>query len=130
MLVNVELRGRGASPDALRGALEGHMRLLMGAGKAKVGAPDRLIGGLTAAVGQVFTKDSQLIVVNCSATDIAFGSGQAKVDLGLMDTAYSPVLLEGTADLVKGTLDLEVTPRQQTSVAQRGPHAPHKRGRG
>jgi hypothetical protein len=93
--------------------MDGHIRLLMGDGKANVAALDRLVGGLTAAVGQVFTKDSKLAVVNCAAADVAFDGDQMTVDLGLIDTAYSTVLVEGAADLGKRTLDLQVTPRQK-----------------
>lgn len=113
LLVDVDLRSRGASADEIRKALDGHVRLLMGAGKANVAALDRLVGGLTAAVGQVLAEKSQLAVVNCSAADIAFAGGQAKVDLGLIDTGYSTVLVDGAVDLVNRTLDLRVTPRQK-----------------
>jgi len=113
LLVDVDLRSRGASEDEIRKALDGHVRLLMGAGKANVAALDRLVGGLTANVGQVLAEKSELAVVNCLAANIAFGGGRAKVDLGLIDTAYSTVLVDGAVDLTNRTLDLQVMPRQK-----------------
>ena len=113
MLVDIDLRSRGASADAMRAALAGHVRLLMGAGRANVSALDQLVGGLTAAVGQVLAEKSKLAVVNCAATDIAFAAGVGKLQLGLIDTEYSTVLVDGSFDLGKQTMDLKVTPRKK-----------------
>jgi uncharacterized protein involved in outer membrane biogenesis len=111
--VDVDLRSRGASADAIRAALEGHVRMLMGAGKANVQALDHLVGGLTAAVGQVIAEKSKLAVVNCAITDVKFATGVGGIELGLIDTEYSTVLVDGNFDLGKQTLDLMVTPRKK-----------------
>jgi len=113
MRVDVDLRSRGASADAIRAALEGHVRMLMGAGKANVSALDHLVGGLTAAVGQVIAEKSQLAVVNCAITDVTFATGVGVIEVGLIDTEYSTVLVDGNFDLGKQTLDLMVTPRKK-----------------
>jgi hypothetical protein len=114
MATSVELDSRGTTAGEIRSALNGRVDLLMGAGKGNVVALDQLAGGLTRAVGEVFTEKSKLAVINCAALDATLNSGMITIKLGLVDTGYSTVLVSGKANLVDGTLDLDVKPRKKS----------------
>jgi uncharacterized protein involved in outer membrane biogenesis len=113
MATQVEMHSSGTNAGEIRSALNGRVDLLMGAGKANVGALDKWVGGLTQAVGAVFTEKSDLAVVNCSALDATLEGGVATIKLGLVDTSYSTVLITGNVDLVRGHIDLDLKPRKK-----------------
>ena len=113
MATNVELNSRGISAGEIRSALNGRVDLLMGAGKGDVAALDQLVGGLTQAAGEVFSEKSKLAVINCAAVDATLHGGMMTINLGLVDTDYSTVLVSGKANLANGMLDLDVIPRKK-----------------
>jgi uncharacterized protein involved in outer membrane biogenesis len=114
--LDLDLRGQGRSLAAIAASLEGRASFVMGPGKANARGLDRLVGGAQAVLGQLFSQDKRLATVNCVACEIEARGGQARVMVGLADTEYSTVWLEGGIDLARETLDLRAVPRQKGLV--------------
>jgi hypothetical protein len=85
-------------------------------GWADVRALNDRVGGARALLGQLFSRDSSLATVNCVACDLGIRRGQATVAVGLIDTEYSTVFVDGVIDLVNGTLRLRATPQAKGIV--------------
>jgi uncharacterized protein involved in outer membrane biogenesis len=114
LATSVELSSTGSSAGEIRAGLNGRVNLLMGAGRADVAVLDQLVGGLTEAVGSVFSEESKLAVVNCAALDATLDGGTVTIDLGLVDTSFSTTLVSGGVSLTTGGLDLNVIPRKKS----------------
>jgi hypothetical protein len=127
--VSLDLKGAGASPDALMGSIGGDLLLLVEQAEADVGGLDRMAGGTSALVGQLVTPRQKLARVNCGVAAFRFQAGRTEVR-AILDTPYSTVVSTGTLDLGAETLDVRVIPDSKgvtlsvaTPVTVKGPLA-------
>lgn len=114
--IAVDVNGQGASVAAIMGSLDGETKLLMSSGRAKTEAFDRIVSGLSAVMGTLFSGKSEWTVLNCVASNFAIDGGVATSRVMLVDTEYSTVVGEGAIDLGAETLDLTVTPAAKSAT--------------
>ena len=88
----------------------GHIRLLMDQATVKGRSLDKVAGGTRAIFDTMFTKKSDSTVINCAISNLTVEKGIATPEVFLMDTRYSTLVAEGTADLGLEILDIKVTP--------------------
>ena len=108
---DLSISGRGASVAEIMGSLGGHSRLLMGAGRARTEGLDLVVGGLSQAIGGLFSQQGDWTAVNCVASDFTINSGLAISQVMLIDTANVTVVGEGEIDLGSEALALKFSPR-------------------
>lgn len=108
--IDVDIAGSGRTPAEFLGSLDGRAVVLMGKGTAQLGSLDRVVGGTTAVLGQMFSSNAEHSTINCMAADLKLDNGQANINLGLIDTQYSTVVIQGKLDLKSGTVDLKTSP--------------------
>ena len=112
-VLDVSLRGEGASVAGIAGSLNGHSRLVMEEGMARTESFDLIVGGLTGVVSSLFSGQEEFTVVNCLAANLRFENGMATT-LALIDTDLIVVTGEGTMNLADESLDLTVTPESKS----------------
>jgi uncharacterized protein involved in outer membrane biogenesis len=112
--IDLDWTARGNSPAQILGALDGSFRLVIGAGRARLGAMDRLVGGLSTLTGQLLEKGSDDARLNCAIADLAFDDGVAQTRVLLIDSAASTVRGDGRIDLGRQSVDLTFTPRPKS----------------
>ena len=105
-----DLAGKGNSIAAIMGSLDGEILESLEDARADVAAVDRIIGGVTAVLGQMVKPGEKLAVVNCGLTDVKIEKGKARVR-SLLDTEFSTIWGEGDIDLGTEQIDLLVTPK-------------------
>ncbi len=108
---DVLLKGKGNNVRDIAASLDGRIRLLMEDGYAKAQALDRLVGGARAVLGTMFTRRAELSVINCAICDLTIDAGLVTTQLGLVDTQFSTIVVDGQIDLAKEELNIEVIPR-------------------
>lgn len=114
--LDLKLQGQGKSVRAIMASLNGETDLLMGEGRMRTQAFDVLVGGLSAVMGSLFSKQSEWTVVNCTAGRFKIEKGIATSQVMLFDTEYSTVVGEGNVDLGTERLDLIMTPQSKSAT--------------
>ena len=112
--IAVTLKGKGASVAAIMASLDGSTSVLMGEGRMRTQAFDTFVGGLSAVMGSLFSKQSEWTVLNCVANRFEIKKGIATSQVMLFDTEYSTVAGEGDVNLGQETLALTVTPQSKS----------------
>lgn len=112
--LDIDLRGRGATPRALASTLDGHAGLALVDG-------DFDLGGLVAALGEALPKGLPISAggrsqVRCLALRADVASGQASLGTLLLDSARLHLAGSGTVNLVDETLDLHLRPQVRLGV--------------
>ena len=114
--IDLAVQGRGASLAQIMGNLTGHSRLLMGEGRARTEGLDLAVGGLSQAVGGLFSQQGDWTVVNCVANDFAINDGIAVSQVMLVDTTNVTVVGEGDVNLRSEELALKLTPSPKSTT--------------
>jgi len=112
----LDVHGRGTSPAAVAGSLEGGAKLLMGPAQARATELDTLVGGASQMLGTLFARSSDTTRLNCAAADFHLVHGVAHSRLLLVDTQYSTVRGHGDIDLGHETLHLKVIPQPKSAT--------------
>ena len=110
MGIRARLDGYGNSVAAVAATAEGEVRVLLANGRARTGAYDKLAGGIGPLIGTLFSGSQGWSRLNCLAGDWKVAAGVAQTRLLLIDTEHATVRGEGTVNLAKETLDLQLTP--------------------
>jgi uncharacterized protein involved in outer membrane biogenesis len=105
--------GHGRSLSAIAGNLDGRVKFLMGQGRGRLSTMENLVGGVTKLLGDG-GRTGEWTDLNCMAIDFAVANGVAKRKLLLLDTESVTVLGQGSIDLRRERLDLELSPRPKT----------------
>ena len=117
--IDLAVQGRGASLAQIMGNLTGHSRLLMGEGRARTEGLDLAVGGLSQAVGGLFSQQGDWTVVNCVANDFAINDGIAVSQVMLVDTTNVTVVGEGDVNLRSEELGPEADAQPKVHHDQR-----------
>lgn len=112
--IAVKVNGQGQSVAAIMASLNGSTSVLMGEGRMRTQAFDTLVGGLSAVMGSLFSKQSEWTVLNCVANRFTIEDGVATSQVMLFDTEYSTVVGKGDVNLGQETLALLVTPQSKS----------------
>ena len=113
---DVSVSGRGATVAQIMGGLAGHSRLLMGRGRARTEGFDLVVGGLSQAIGGLFSQQGDWSEVNCVASDFTINGGLAISRVMLIDTANVTVVGEGEINLGSEALALKLSPRPKSTT--------------
>ena len=114
--IDIILRAHGESVATLMASLEGHMKLLMGEGLAKVDTLDTFVGGVTQVLGTLFAEDANSAAVTCAAIDFKFAGGVAISQVMLVDTDHATVYGRGYIDFGNERIDLVITPEPKVAT--------------
>ncbi len=115
--VRASLTGSGASPAAVAGRLDGRLQVLMRGGRGRLSMIESLVGGVTKVLGDVGGRDGgEWTSLNCLAADFAIRDGIARREVLLLDTESVTVTGDGSIDLGRERLDLEITPQPKSAT--------------
>lgn len=103
-----ELVGRGESVAAILGTSDGKMSLAVDGGRIKA-LLDALIPLQLAEVVLLIGRDQQ-VKLNCAVAGITVKQGVATADTFVVDTDNTMIKVEGTVDLGKEVMDLQLNP--------------------
>ncbi len=106
-----DLKTRGASVHSMASNLSGEARLVMGKGRAKTKAIDRLVGGLSTLTGQLLEQGAEDAQLNCIISDVLIDRGVAEARVMLIDSVASTLRGKGSIDLGNERIDLTFIPR-------------------
>jgi uncharacterized protein involved in outer membrane biogenesis len=109
--VAIDLKTRGSSLAQLMGGLDGTIRAMAGEGRLKTTVIDDLVGGASAIIGTLVAGKRDATALTCAAVSFDVKKGVATAKALLIDTEFSTVAGEGSADLGNETLDLKVSPK-------------------
>lgn len=109
--VAIDLKTRGSSLAQLMGGLDGTVRAMTGEGRLKTTLIDDLVGGASAIIGTLVAGKRDATALTCAAVSFDLKKGVATAKALLIDTEFSTVAGEGSADLGAETLDLKVSPK-------------------
>lgn len=109
--IEYDLKTRGASVHSMASNLSGQARLVMGKGRAKTKAIDRLVGGLSTLTGQLLEQGAEDAELNCIISDVVIDRGVAEARVMLIDSVASTLRGEGSIDLGNERIDLTFMPR-------------------
>ncbi|MBI1215220.1 MAG: hypothetical protein GC185_05295 [Alphaproteobacteria bacterium] len=105
--VDIVLKGRGDTEEAVLKSLDGHVRLIGDKGRMLGGAADLWAGDLLSSVLAGPEKETRL---NCAVADFDIRHGVARSKTTIIDTQRVTVSGAGTIDLVQGRMDMRFTP--------------------
>lgn len=109
--IKVDVAGAGSSVAGIMAGLNGETSLVMGQGRMKSAALNRLIGGPTQILSDVFTGgDSDYTAINCAVVRFPVSKGVATAEPLVLDTEVAAFLGKGTINLGSEVLDLVIDP--------------------
>ena len=114
--IDIAIAGQGHSVAEIMASLQGHSRVLMNEGRARMESFDLLVGGLSQVMGTLFAGQSEWTVVNCIASDFAIANGVAASRIMLADTEHVTVIGEGNVNLGEETLRLKISPQAKSAT--------------
>jgi hypothetical protein len=112
--MDVDLRTAGGALKPMASNLTGEMRLVFGAGTARIKRIDTLVGGLTTLTGQLLSQGSEDAQLNCAVADFALQKGVATAKVLLIDSQVSTVRGDGRIDLGAQRINLTFSPKAKT----------------
>jgi len=113
--IDVSVAALGDSPRALASTLGGSAKILVTNGQMNRSAMIREFGQGATLITQILFANKENVVVECMIADYAFRGGVAETKAGVLETEISTVTVDGSINLGRETLDLDVTP--QGSIA-------------
>ena len=113
--IDVSIAALGDSPRALASTLGGSAKVLVTNGQMNRSAMIREFGQGATLITQILFANKENVVVECMIADYAFRGGVAETQAGVLETEISTVTVDGSINLGRETLDLDVTP--QGSIA-------------
>ena len=107
--LELDVRGRGATPRAIAASLDGHLGLAMPRGTLDQGRADSLLGELWRVLlpGVARTGESPL---RCAALRLESRAGQAHLRTLLVDSAIARITGSGSVNLAEERLGLNLVP--------------------
>lgn len=112
----VDLRLRGAEPNAWRHSVSGSARAMLHQGRARARTLENLVGGIHTLLGTLTASDAAWIDINCAAADFRIEDGVAHSRLLVLDSRHATVLGEGRIDIANGQLHLLASPRPRSAT--------------
>ncbi len=116
--LDLELSGRGATLAELLASADGELTAVLGAGRVRGAALDRVTGGANAGIRALLGDRGALWVeLRCGAFDLPVRSGVAELRVGVLDAARVRITVDGRFDLSSERLDLTLVPRARGTPA-------------
>lgn len=112
--LSLDVQSSGGSLAQIMKNLTGTGRWLIGQGSADLEGVDELVGGLSTALGTLFTEDAKSTHLNCSIGDFKITKGIATSQLLLADSQHSTVYGTGHVDLRNEKLKLVLKPEPKS----------------
>jgi len=113
--MDLDLRGRGSSLQAILASLDGQAHLLMGQGSVNTASLDRLVVGVRTLFGSLLGSGRTTQQLNCAFVDLNARKGVLE-GAALLDTETSSFTLDGKIDLARETVELSGTPLEKGLV--------------
>ncbi len=112
--LHVDVHGRGNSLAEIMAGLQGTSRWIIGEGRADLKDVDTLVGGLSTALGSLFSDDSRSARLNCAVGDFKIARGIASSRLLLADSENSTLYGTGKINLRSERLQLVLKPEPKS----------------
>ncbi len=112
--LHVDVHGRGNSLAEIMAGLQGTSRWIIGKGRADLKDVDTLVGGLSTALGSLFSDDSRSARLNCAVGDFKIARGIASSRLLLADSENSTLYGTGKINLRSERLQLVLKPEPKS----------------
>jgi len=113
--MDLDLRGRGDSLQAIFASLDGQAHFLMGQGSVNTASLDRLVVGLRTLFGSLLGTGRKTQQLNCAFVDLNASKGVLE-GAALLDTETSTFTLDGKIDLARETVEINGTPLEKGLV--------------
>lgn len=111
---DLELAGRGASLSALLAGAEGELTAVVGGGRIRAVALDRIAGGVRELAGALLGPGGEgWVELRCAAFDVPVRVGVAEFRVAVAETNRARVTAEGRIDLGSERLDVTLVPRSR-----------------
>lgn len=112
--LDLELAGRGSSLAALAATADGEITAVLGPGRIRAAALDRVAGGVRELVRALAGQGAEgWVELRCGAFDVPVRAGLAELRVAVLDTARARLTGEGRIDLGSERLDLTLLPRSR-----------------